>query len=157
MPTNLYGPGDNYHPENSHVIPALIRRFHEAKVSRAPIVTIWGSGTPRREFLYVDDMAAASVHVMNLDKATYDAHTQPMQSHINVGIGDDITIAQLAQAVSQAVGYQGIIDFDPSKPDGSPRKLMDSSRLNALGWHAKVGLEEGLASAYADFLLEKAQ
>ena len=152
MPTNLYGPGDNYHPENSHVIPALIRRFHEAKVNNAATVTIWGSGTPRREFLYVDDMAAASVHVMNLDKATYDAHTQPMQSHINVGIGDDITIAQLAQAISQAVGYQGAIDFDPSKPDGSPRKLMDSSRLNALGWHAKVNLADGLTTAYHDFL-----
>ena len=152
MPTNLYGPGDNYHPENSHVIPALIRRFHEAKVINAPIVTIWGSGTPRREFLYVDDMAAASVHVMNLDKATYDAHTLPMQSHINVGIGDDITIRELAQTVGRAVGYSGTIDFDPSKPDGSPRKLMDSSRLNALGWHAKVGLEDGLTTAYQDFL-----
>jgi len=152
MPTNLYGPGDNYHPENSHVIPALIRRFHEAKVSNAPTVTIWGTGTPRREFLYVDDMAAASVHVMNLDPATYSAHTQPMQSHINVGYGEDITIAQLAQAVSQAVGYQGNIDFDPSKPDGSPRKLMDSSRLNALGWQAKVNLPEGLTTAYQDFL-----
>jgi GDP-L-fucose synthase len=152
MPTNLYGPGDNYHPENSHVIPALIRRFHEAKVSNAPAVTIWGTGTPRREFLYVDDMAAASVHVMNLAPATYGVHTQPMQSHINVGYGDDITIAQLAQAVSQAVGYQGKIDFDPTKPDGSPRKLMDSSRLNALGWQAKVNLQEGLTVAYQDFL-----
>jgi GDP-L-fucose synthase len=152
MPTNLYGPGDNYHPENSHVIPALIRRFHEAKVSKASTVTIWGTGTPRREFLYVDDMAAASVHVMNLPKATLDAHTQPMQSHINVGYGDDITIAQLAQAVSQAVGYQGNIDFDPTKPDGTPRKLMDSSRLNALGWQAKVALDQGLMQAYQDFL-----
>jgi len=152
MPTNLYGPGDNYHPENSHVIPALIRRFHEAKASNAPTVTIWGTGTPRREFLYVDDMAAASVHVMNLDPAVYSAHTQPMQSHINVGCGSDITIAQLAQAVSLAVGYQGNIDFDPSKPDGSPRKLMDSSRLNALGWQAKVALKQGLTQAYQDFL-----
>ena len=152
MPTNLYGPGDNYHPENSHVIPALIRRFHEAKVTHAPTVTIWGSGTPRREFLYVDDMAAASVHVMNLPKATYGAHTQPMQSLINVGYGQDITIAQLAQAVSQAVAYDGQIDFDPSKPDGTPRKLMDSGRLNALGWRAKVSLEEGLSAAYKDFL-----
>ncbi|ABD68969.1 NAD-dependent epimerase/dehydratase [Rhodoferax ferrireducens T118] len=152
MPTNLYGPGDNYHPENSHVIPALIRRFHEAKVSKAPTVTIWGTGTPRREFLYVDDMAAASVHVMNLDPAIYSAHTQPTQSHINVGCGSDITIAQLAQAVSQAVGYQGNIDYDPTKPDGSPRKLMDSSRLNALGWRAKVALEQGLMQAYQDFL-----
>ncbi len=152
MPTNLFGPGDNYHPENSHVIPALIRRFHEAKVTHTPTVTIWGSGTPRREFLYVDDMAAASVHVMNLPKAIYGAHTQSMQSHINVGYGQDITIAQLAQAVSQAVAYDGQIDFDPSKPDGPPRKLMDSSRLNALGWRAKVSLEEGLSAAYKDFL-----
>jgi GDP-L-fucose synthase len=152
MPTNLYGPGDNYHPENSHVIPALIRRFHEAKVANAPTVTIWGSGTPRREFLYVDDMAAASVFVMNLPKATLDAHTQPMQSHINVGFGDDITIKELAQAVGKTVGYQGVIDFDTSKPDGSPRKLMDSSRLNALGWQAQVGLKAGLAAAYQDFM-----
>jgi GDP-L-fucose synthase len=152
MPTNLYGPGDNYHPDNSHVIPALIRRFHEAKVNNAPTVTIWGSGTPRREFLYVDDMAAASVFVMNLPKATLDAHTQPMQSHINVGFGDDITIQQLAQAVGQTVGYQGVIDFDTSKPDGSPRKLMGSSRLNALGWQAQVGLDAGLATAYQDYL-----
>ena len=152
MPTNLYGPGDNYHPENSHVIPALIRRFHEAKMSGAPSVTIWGSGTPKREFLYVDDMASASVFVMNLPKATLDAHTLPMQSHINVGYGEDITIAEVAQAVSQAVGYTGRIEPDPSKPDGAPRKLMDSSRLNALGWQAKVGLEQGLAAAYQDFL-----
>ncbi len=152
LPTNLYGPGDNYHPENSHVIPALIRRFHEAKVSHAPKVTIWGTGTPRREFLYVDDMAAASVHVMNLPKATYDQHTAPMQSHINVGCGSDITIAELAQTVGQVVGYQGEINFDPSKPDGAPRKLMDSSRLNALGWQAQVSLQEGLALAYQDFL-----
>ena len=152
MPTNLYGPGDNYHLENSHVIPALIRRFHEAKVNHAPNVTIWGTGTPRREFLYVDDMAAASVHVMNLDKANFEANTQPMQSHINVGYGSDITIAQLARAVSQAVGYQGKIDFDTSKPDGSPRKLMDSTRLNALGWQAKVNLEQGLVLAYQDFM-----
>ena len=151
MPTNLYGPGDNYHPENSHVIPALIRRFHEAKVANAPTVTVWGSGTPRREFLYVDDMAAASAFVMNLPKATLDAHTQPMQSHINVGFGDDITIKELAQAVGKTVGYQGVIDFDTSKPDGSPRKLMDSSRLNALGWQAQVGLKAGLAAAYQDF------
>jgi len=152
MPTNLYGPGDNYHLENSHVIPALIHRFHEAKVANAPTVTIWGSGTPRREFLYVEDMAAASVFVMNLPKATLDAHTQPMQSHINVGFGEDITIKELALAVGKTVGYQGFIDFDTSKPDGSPRKLMDSRRLNALGWRAEVGLETGLAEAYQDFL-----
>ncbi len=152
MPTNLYGPGDNYHPENSHVIPALIRRFHEAKLSHAPVVTIWGSGKPRREFLYVDDMAAASVHVMDLPKAVYDQQTSPMQSHLNVGCGDDITIAELALAVSKATGFQGSIDFDASKPDGSPRKLMDSHRLNALGWQAKVNLDQGLAAAYEDFL-----
>jgi len=154
MPTNLYGPGDNYHSENSHVIPALIRRFHEAKLSNAPGVTIWGSGSPKREFLYVDDMAAASVFVMNLPKTTLDAHTQPMQSHINVGFGDDTTIKELALAVGKTVGYQGLIDFDTSKPDGSPRKLMDSSRLNALGWHAQVGLEAGLAAAYQDFIVQ---
>jgi GDP-L-fucose synthase len=152
MPTNLYGPGDNYHPQNSHVIPALIRRFSEAKASQAPNVTIWGTGTPSREFLYVDDMAAASVHVMKLPKATYDQHTQPMQSHINVGYGSDITIAELARTVGQVVGYQGEIDFDVTKPDGSPRKLMDSSRLNALGWQAQVSLQDGLALAYQDFL-----
>ena len=152
MPTNLYGPGDNYHPENSHVIPALIRRFHEAKVSHAPSVTIWGTGTPRREFLYVDDMAAASVHVMNLSKATYEQHTQPMLSHINVGCGVDVTILEVAQAVARTVGYTGHILTDPSKPDGTPRKLMDSSRLNALGWQAEVRLEAGLKAAYEDFL-----
>ena len=152
MPTNLYGPGDNYHPENSHVIPALIRRFHEAKVAGAPSVSIWGSGTPRREFLYVDDMAAASVFVMNLPPAIYLQHTQPMLSHINVGFGSDVTIAELAQAVGQTVGYQGTIEFDSSKPDGAPRKWMDSSRLNALGWQAKVNLERGLSLAYQDFV-----
>ena len=157
MPTNLYGPGDNYHPENSHVIPALIRRFHEAKVNNTPSVIIWGSGTPRREFLYVDDMAAASVYVMNLDKATLDAHTQPMQSHINVGFGEDITIGELAQTVGETIGYRGRIEFDASKPDGAPRKLMDSHRLNALGWQANVKLQDGLAKAYADFLTEKTQ
>ena len=152
MPTNLYGPGDNYHPKNSHVIPALIRRFHEAKVNNASTVTIWGTGTPRREFLYVDDMAEASVHVMNLDQATYGVHTQPMQSHINVGYGQDITIRELAQTVGQIVGYHGRITFDPSKPDGTPCKLMDSGRLNALGWQARVSLEEGLSVTCKDFL-----
>ena len=152
MPTNLYGPGDNYHPENSHVIPALIRRFHEAKVNNAPSVAIWGTGTPKREFLYVDDMAAACVHVMSLDKAIYDQHTQPMLSHINVGCGEDITIRQVAEAIGKAVGYQGEITFNTTKPDGTPRKLMDSSRLNALGWKAQVGLQTGLAAAYQDFL-----
>jgi GDP-L-fucose synthase len=142
MPTNLYGPGDNYHPENSHVIPAL--------------VAIWGTGTPRREFLYVDDMATASVHVMNLSKAVYDQHTKPMLSHINVGYGDDVSIRELALAVRETVGYGGAIIFDITKPDGTPRKLMDSSRLNALGWKARVSLEAGLKAAYQDFLLHKA-
>ena len=156
MPTNLYGPGDNYHPENSHVIPALIRRFHEAKLAHAPTVSIWGSGTPRREFLYVDDMAAASVFVMNLPKGTYEQHTQAMLSHINVGFGSDVTIQELAVAVGLAVGYQGRIEFDASKPDGAPRKWMDSSRLNALGWQARVGLAQGLALAYEDFMKHSA-
>lgn len=152
MPTNLYGPGDNYHPENSHVIPALIRRFHEAKETNAPEVVIWGSGAPMREFLYVDDMAAASVHVMNLEPATYTQHTQPMLSHINVGYGSDISIKELAQLIGQTVAYTGRVSFDPSKPDGAPRKLMDSSRLKSLGWQPQVGLEAGLKLAYADFL-----
>ncbi len=152
MPTNLYGPGDNYHPENSHVVPALIRRFHEAKTNHTPTVTIWGTGTPHREFLYVDDMASASVHVMNLPKTTYEQHTNPMQSHLNVGFGSDITIAEVARTIGQVVGYQGAIAFDASKPDGTPRKLMDSSRIQQLGWQAKVKLDIGLALAYADFL-----
>ena len=152
MPTNLYGPGDNYHPQNSHVIPALIRRFHEAKQAQAPQVTIWGTGKPMREFLYVDDMAAASLFVMNLPQATYDQHTSPMQSHINVGCGQDITIGALAQAIGKTTGYQGQIDFDTSQPDGTPRKLMDSARINALGWQAQVTLDSGLALAYADYL-----
>lgn len=151
MPTNLYGPGDNYHPENSHVIPALIRRFHEAKISNAPSVSIWGSGLPRREFLHVDDMAAASVHVMNLSQDLYAEHTMPMQSHINVGCGEDITIRELAELIKKVTGFGGEITFDSSKPDGAPRKLMDSSRLQCLGWQAQVSLEEGLRGAYADF------
>ncbi|MFZ4801174.1 MAG: GDP-L-fucose synthase [Chlorobium sp.] len=152
MPTNLYGIGDNYHPENSHVIPALIRRVHEAKVKSAPVVTIWGTGTPRREFLYIDDMAAACFHVMNLDQETYNAYTTPMQSHINVGSSEDITIKELALILAKVIGYEGAIEFDPMKPDGTPRKLMDSTRLNNLGWQANVSLEEGLRLAYSDFL-----
>ena len=152
MPTNLYGVGDNYHPENSHVIPALIRRFHEAKESGAPTVTIWGTGTPRREFLFVDDMAAASIYVMNLDKPVYDAHTEPMQSHINVGYGEDVTIRELAETVGRSVGYKGEIVFDTTKPDGTPRKWMDSQRLNTLGWKPKVNLSHGLERAYEDFI-----
>ena len=152
MPTNLYGPGDNYHPKNSHVIPALIRRFHEAKLTNAPSVAIWGTGTPMREFLYVEDMAAASVHVMNLSQDVYAQHTNTMLSHINVGYGSDVSIAQAAKTIAQVVGYKGGITFDASKPDGSPRKLMDSTRIHILGWQAKVDLEQGLTLAYQDFL-----
>lgn len=152
MPANLYGPGDNYHPENSHVIPALIRRFHEAKQVNAPEVIIWGTGTPMREFLYVDDMAAASVHVMNLDKDTYEQHTEPMLSHINVGSGSDITIKELAETIGQTTGYDGRIEFDVTKPDGTQKKLMDSSRLKSLGWQPRITLDVGLKQAYKDFL-----
>ncbi len=151
MPTNLYGPGDNYHPENSHVIPAMIRRFHEAKVNNSPTVAIWGTGTPRREFLHVDDMASASVHIMNLSKQVYDKYTHPMLSHINVGVGDDITINDLAQVVKDTVDYQGNIVFDATKPDGAPRKLMDSSRIKDLGWQAEIEIKIGLINAYKDF------
>jgi GDP-L-fucose synthase len=151
MPANLYGPGDSYHPENSHVIPALIRRFHEAKLNGYSEVVIWGTGTPKREFLYVDDMAQASIFVMQLDKSILDQSTSPMQSHINVGHGSDITIAELAKSIAEVLGYEGKIVFDSSKPDGSPRKLMDSSRLNNIGWIAKVGLLDGLKLAYLDF------
>ena len=152
MPTNLYGPGDNYHPENSHVIPALIRRFHEAKINSADSVSIWGSGTPLREFLYVDDMALASVYVMNMEKSTYDANTQPMLGHINVGYGKDVTIAELALTIKNVVGYVGGINFDSSKPDGAPRKLMDSTKLNQMGWLPSVNLASGIEAAYADLL-----
>jgi GDP-L-fucose synthase len=152
MPTNLYGVGDNYHLENSHVIPALIRRFHEAKMNNAPEVKIWGSGSPMREFLYVDDMAAASIFVMNLDKGIYDQHTEPMLSHINVGFGSDVSIKALAKKISAVVNYQGDIVFDLTKPDGTARKLMDSGRLNSLGWQAQVGLKDGLTKAYQDYL-----
>jgi GDP-L-fucose synthase len=152
MPTNLYGPGDNYHPENSHVIPALIRRFHEAKVNNLPDVVIWGTGTAKREFLYVDDMAAASVFVMGLNKEIYDQHSEPMQSHINVGFGSDVTIAELVRVIGEVVGYEGSINFDASKPDGAPRKWMDSGRINCLGWAAITNLSLGLQLAYTDFL-----
>ncbi len=152
MPTNLYGPGDNYHPDNSHVIPALIRRFHEAKISRSPEVVIWDTGTPRREFLYVDDMAAASVFVMNLDLATYVANTSAMCSHINVGFGCVITIAEVATTIAKVVGYHGRHTFDTNKPDGPPRKWLGSSRLISLGWRGHHSLQDGFALAYADFL-----
>ncbi|MDO6693233.1 GDP-L-fucose synthase [Aliiglaciecola sp. 3_MG-2023] len=152
MPTNLYGENDNFHPENSHVIPALIRRFHEAKLEGKPEVVAWGSGKPMREFLHVDDMAAASIYVMQLDNATYEANTQPMLSHINVGTGVDCTIRELVETVAKVTGYEGDISFDASKPDGAPRKLMNVSRLKDLGWQYSISLEEGLASTYEWFL-----
>ncbi len=152
MPTNLYGPGDNFHPENSHVLPALIRRFHEAAREGLDEVVIWGTGTPRREFLHVDDMAAASLFVLDLDKATYDANTEPMLSHINVGCGSDISILELAELVARVTGFKGRISTDPSKPDGTPRKLMDVSRLANMGWTASIGLEDGIRETYRWFL-----
>jgi GDP-L-fucose synthase len=152
MPTNLYGPGDNYHPVNSHVIPALIRKFHEAKISQARSVSIWGSGRPFREFLYVDDMANACTHVMDLSKSIYEKNTEPMLSHINIGFGEDVSIGELARIVGKVIGYSGLIEFDSSKPDGSPRKLLDSSRLKQLGWAPLIDLEKGLTFAYHDFL-----
>lgn len=156
MPTNLYGQNDNFHPENSHVIPALIRRFHDAAMSKADEVVIWGSGTPMREFLHVDDMAAASVHVMELDASLYHAHTQPMLSHINVGTGVDCTIRELAETIAKVTGFTGRLTFDSSKPDGTPRKLMDVSRLKGLGWHSTIPLEAGLRNAY-DWYLENVE
>ena len=152
MPTNLYGPGDNFHPENSHVLPAMLRRFHEATQAGLEEVTIWGSGKPMREFLHVDDMAAASLFVLNLDKATYDANTDAMLSHINVGTGTDITILNLAKLVAQVTGYQGRILTDPTKPDGTMRKLMDVSRLADMGWQASIPLQQGVAETYQWFL-----
>ena len=154
MPTNLYGPGDNFHPENSHVLPALIRRFHEAARDGLEEVTIWGSGTPRREFLHVDDMAAASLFVLDLDKDIYDANTQPMLSHINVGTGTDVSILELAQMIARVTGFDGRIATDPSKPDGTMRKLMDVSRLAGLGWSASIELEQGIRGTYR-WLLEQ--
>jgi GDP-L-fucose synthase len=152
MPTNLYGENDNFHPENSHVIPALLRRFHEAKLNNDPVVVAWGSGKPMREFLHVDDMAQASIFVMNLDNQIYQKETSPMHSHINVGTGVDCTIRELVQTVAKVIGYQGKIKFDASKPDGAPRKLMDVSRLERLGWKAQTSLEEGLRMTYEWFL-----
>jgi len=152
MPTNLYGPGDNYSLTTSHVIPALLRKFHEAKEDRKPWVEVWGSGTPRREFLHVDDMADACLFVMGLPTEQYKARTQPMLSHINVGTGEDITIAELAKLIAKVVGYQGEIRYDKTKPDGTPRKLLDVSRLKSMGWQARIGLEEGLRQTYTWFL-----
>ncbi len=152
MPTNLYGPHDNFHPENSHVIPAMLSRFHDAAVNGDESVVIWGSGKPLREFLHVDDMAAASIHVMSLDKALYRENTTPMLSHINVGTGVDCTIRELAEIISRVVGFEGHLIFDDSKPDGAPRKLMDVSRLRALGWVASISLKGGLENTYQWFL-----
>ncbi len=152
MPTNLYGPGDNFHPENSHVMPALIRRFHEAATSGAEEVVIWGTGNPYREFLHVDDMAEASLFVFDLDKETYNANTEPMLSHINVGFGEDVTIAELAHLIADLTGFTGRISFDTSKPDGTMRKLMDSSRLTTMGWKAQVSLVEGVQETFEWFL-----
>jgi len=157
MPTNLYGQNDNFHSENSHVIPAMMRRFHEAKEAGASEVVVWGSGKPMREFLHVDDMAAASEHVMNLDDATYQANTKLMLSHINVGTGVDCTISKLAETLAEVTGFTGKLVFDTNKPDGAPRKLMDVSRLNALGWQARIGLKDGLAGTYQWFLEHQEQ
>tara|TARA_R110001583_G_scaffold144809_1_gene296790 strand:- start:16641 stop:17633 length:993 start_codon:yes stop_codon:yes gene_type:complete len=155
MPTNLYGAHDNFHPENSHVIPALLRRFHEAKLNNDDEVIAWGSGKPMREFLYVDDMADASIHVMNLNKSIYDENTEPMLSHINVGTGVDCTIRELVETVAKVIGFTGEVKFDPSKPDGAPRKLMNVERLKSLGWRYSVSLEDGLNSAYQWFLVNQ--
>ncbi len=157
MPTNLYGPGDNYHPENAHVIPALIRRFHEAKLANAPSVTVWGTGTPKREFLYSEDMAAACVYLMNLPDEKFvpllgQDRNDGLPPLMNIGVGHDLTIRELAETVAAAVGYQGALEFDASKPDGTPRKLMDVGRLNAMGWKASTTMQAGLAVAYQDFL-----
>ena len=152
MPTNLYGPGDNYHPQNSHVIPGLIYRFHEAKTNNLSNVTIWGTGIPKREFLYVDDMARASIHLMNIDKKTYDEHTSPMCSHINAGSGMDLSIKELAEIIKEVVGFKGEINFDLTKPDGSPRKFLDNKRINNLGFKPEISLKEGLIKTYHDYI-----
>lgn len=152
MPTNLYGPHDNFHPENSHVIPAMIRRFYQAKKTNASEVTIWGTGTPMREFLYVDDMASACIHVMQLEQPVYQKHTEPMQSHINIGTGNDCSIRELAETISRVTGFDGKLKFDKTKPDGPARKLLDVSRLQQLGWTASTTLEAGLNKTYRWFL-----
>jgi len=152
MPSNLYGPGDNYHPKNSHVIPGLICRFHEAKKNNLPKVIIWGTGRPKREFLYVDDMARASIHLMNIDKKTYDEQTSLSCSFINIGSGEDLTIKELAETIKEVVGFKGEIHFDPTKPDGNPRKLLNSERIRNLGFKSEVSLKEGLVKTYQDYL-----
>jgi len=155
IPASLYGPGDNYHSENSHVIPALIRKIHDAKIHQLPEVVVWGSGRPRREFVYIDDMSAAIIHVMNLDLAQYREYTEDMVSHINIGFGDDVAIKELANKLVKIVGYKGKLSFDLNKPDGVLRKLMDSSLIESLGWKASVSLEDGLVLTYADYLKNK--
>ena len=152
MPTNLYGPGDNYHPENSHVIPALIDRFHKAKINNLPSVTVWGSGKSKREFLYVDDMARASIHLMNLEKKLYEKYTSPMCSHINVGSGSDITIKELAETIKSSINYKGKINFDETKLNGTARKLLDSGRINNIGFKPQIGLKEGINITYQEYL-----
>jgi GDP-L-fucose synthase len=152
MPTNLYGPGDNYHPENSHVIPGMIYRFHEAKINNLPNVTIWGTGTPKREFLYVDDMAKASIHLMNIDKKTFDKHTSSMCSHINVGGGEDISIKELSETIKEVVGFKGKIKFDLSKPDGTLKKLLDSKRIKKFGFKPEISLKKGLIRTYQNYI-----
>tara|TARA_B100000787_G_C16166005_1_gene283897 strand:+ start:243 stop:1199 length:957 start_codon:yes stop_codon:yes gene_type:complete len=152
MPTNLYGPGDNYHPVNSHVIPGLLYRFHEAKINNLPKVTIWGTGTPKREFLYVDDMARASIHLMNIDKETYDKHTSSMCSHINVGSGKDLTIKELAEIIKEVVAFKGEIQFDSSKPDGNLRKFLDSEKIKNIGFKPETSLKEGLIKTYQNYI-----
>ena len=154
MPTNLYGPGDNYHSENSHVVPALIKRFHEAKINGQKKVIVWGTGTPRRDFLFVDDMAAASIFVHELDQQTFENNTQKMQCHINIGTGIDVTIKELVQSVKEVVGYDGNVIFDSKRPDGSPRKIMNIDLLKKLGWKAKINLRSGLSISYTDYLLK---
>lgn len=157
MPTNLYGEGDNFHAENSHVIPALMRRFHEAKLNQDAVVTVWGSGQPMREFLHVDDMANACIHIMNLEPNVYRRHTQPRLAHINVGTGKDVTVRELAETIAKVVGFEGTIEFDATKPDGTPRKLLNVSRLAALGWQYSIELEPGLYSTYQWFLENQGQ
>ena len=152
MPTNLYGQNDNFHLDNSHVIPAMIRKFHDAKTSQSSTVTLWGTGTAMREFLHVDDMAAACLHVMDLSKPAYQACTEPMLSHLNVGTGTDVTIRELAETIQHVVGFTGDIIWDSSKPDGTPRKLMDNSKIKSLGWQPKIALQAGLADTYQWFL-----
>ena len=152
MPTNLYGENDNFHPDNSHVIPALIRRFHECKTANKEKITIWGTGKPKREFLHVDDMAEACIYIMGLSKNVYDKHTQPRLSHINIGTGQDVTIRELAETIAEVVGYKGKLEFDTSKPDGTPRKLLSVDLINKMGWHHRIDLKEGLQSTYQWFL-----